>query len=169
MKIIRFGIISVLTLFAIITAISLFIPSHVRISRAVNIRANTDVIADQIGNLNNWKYWYPGFDTATLIPVKFTGAEITAARISSTTTFIEITGRRADAITAEFRSAKNRTAAGGWKLITYPAKDSMTVQWYIDFRLSWVPWEKFLSLTYDKMYGTQMEQGLNNLKKSVER
>ena len=169
MKIIRFGIISVLTLFAIITAISLFIPSHVRISRAVNIHTNTNIILNEIGNLNNWKSWYPGFDTATLIPVTIKGEEVTAARISSSTTFIEITGRRADEITAEFRTAKNRSATSGWKLITYPAKDSLTVQWYLDFRLSWAPWEKFLSLTYDKMYGTQMEQGLHNLKKNVER
>jgi len=169
MKFIRFAIISVLALFAIVTAISLFIPSHVRISRAVNMHGRTDVILNSIGNLNNWKYWYPGFDTATLLPLTIKDNELTAARVSSTTTSIEITGRKANEITAEFRSAKNRTAESGWKIITYPETDSLTVQWYIDFRLRWAPWEKFLSLTYDKMYGTQMEQGLNNLKKNVER
>ena len=169
MKFIRFVIISALTLFAIITAISLFIPSHVRISRAVNMHGRTEDIVNVIGNLNNWKYWYPGFDTTTLEPVTIKGNELTAARVPSTTTSIEITGRSANEITAEFKSAGNRTAVSGWKIITYPEKDSLTVQWYFDFRLRWAPWEKFLSLTYDKMYGTQMEQGLNNLKKNVER
>ncbi|MEJ0105618.1 MAG: hypothetical protein WDO19_24995 [Bacteroidota bacterium] len=57
----------------------------------------------------------------------------------------------------------------GWEAKSYNQSDSLTVQWYLDFKLKWYPWDKFFSLAYDKMYGTQMEQGLKNLKENVER
>jgi hypothetical protein len=168
-KIIRFGLISILLLFTIITAISLFIPSHVRISRAINMNAGHETIFKEIGDLNRWKNWYPGFDTLTIIPVNVKDGNLTEARISSTSTSIIITEKKTDEVIALFNSGNSKSVVSGWRAITYSTKDSLTVQWYLDFRLRWYPWEKFLSLTYDKMYGQQMELGLNNLKKNVER
>ena len=57
----------------------------------------------------------------------------------------------------------------GWKFISHAGSDSATLQWYIDFNLRWYPWEKFASLLFEKSYGAQMEQGLSNLKKIVEK
>jgi ribosome-associated toxin RatA of RatAB toxin-antitoxin module len=168
-KIIRFVLISIFSLFAIITAISLFIPSHVRISRAVNINAESETVLKEISDLNKWKKWYPGFDALTIVPVKEKDGNLTEARISSTSTSIVITARKADEVITQFNSGNNKSIISGWKTITFSSKDSLTVQWYLDFSLRWYPWEKFLSLTYDKMYGGQMEQGLSNLKKNVER
>ncbi|MCW3116765.1 MAG: hypothetical protein JWM28_847 [Chitinophagaceae bacterium] len=169
MKIIRFGLISLLSLFAIITAISLFIPSQVRISRAINMNAEAGTVLNEISDLNKWKNWYPGFDTLTITPVTLKDGNLTEARVSSTLASIVITEKKADEVIAQFNSGSNRSVTSGWKVITYNSSDSLTVQWYLDFRLRWYPWEKFLSITYDKMYGGQMELGLNNLKKNVER
>ena len=169
MKIIRFGLLSVLSLFVVITAITLFIPSHIRISRAVNMNAGSETIMQEIGDLKKWKYWYPGFDTLSIIPVSGTADRLTEARIASTSTTIVLTANGTTEVLAQFNSGNSKPVTGGWKVITYSSNDSLTVQWYLDFSLHWYPWEKFLSLTYDKMYGQQMEQGLKTLKKNVER
>lgn len=169
MKIIRFVLVSILSLFFIITGISLFIPSHVRISRAANMKAESSVVLKEIGDLNHWKNWYPGFDTLTIIPVAEKDGNLAEARIASTTTSVKITEKKTGEVIAQFYTGNGKSVTSGWKTITYSTNDSLTVQWYLDFSLRWYPWEKFLSLTYDKIYGQQMEQGLIRLKKNVER
>ena len=58
MRVIKFALISVVVLFLLVTGISLFIPSHIRISRAINMKADRDDIMDQINDAANWKNWY---------------------------------------------------------------------------------------------------------------
>jgi len=58
---------------------------------------------------------------------------------------------------------KGKPVISGFKTIRHPG-DSLTLQWYMDFKLKWYPWEKFRSLFYENIYGVQMEQGLHNLK-----
>ena len=65
---------------------------------------------------------------------------------------------------AELKNSQHRPVTSGWKCVALPQADSITVQWYIDFKLGWYPWEKFGSLVYEKVYGAPMEQGLGNLK-----
>lgn len=57
----------------------------------------------------------------------------------------------------------------GWQLHRSNPQDSATLQWYMDFHLSWYPWQKFGSLFYENNYGRMMEQGLYNLKREVEK
>ena len=58
---------------------------------------------------------------------------------------------------------KGSSVISGFKTIRHSG-DSLTLQWYMDFKLKWYPWEKFRSLFYENIYGVQMEQGLSNLK-----
>ena len=168
MKVIKLAILSVIFLFAVILVISLFIPSHIRISRAVNLRPSADSIFNKINDLNSWKEWYPGFDTVILEPVAEKDHRLIAARIQQTTTVTIITDKK-DEVQAEFKSGRKEPVTGGWKMLAYNQSDSLTLQWYFDFKVKWYPWEKFFSLAYDKMYGTQMEAGLTNLKKIADR
>ena len=54
------------------------------------------------------------------------------------------------------------------KVIRHQEGDSSTLQWYMDFKLRWYPWEKFKSLFFENIYGFQMERGLENLKQLSE-
>jgi hypothetical protein len=67
MRLIRFGLISFVFLFLLITGISLFIPSHVIISKAINIKSGKDSVMAQLSNAANWKNWQPGMDTSKLL------------------------------------------------------------------------------------------------------
>jgi hypothetical protein len=88
--------------------------------------------------------WYPGADSATSLPV------ITATTDSSVT-----------AITITNAGRKGIT---GWNVMHTAYPGTVTVQWYMDFRLRWYPWEKFSGLLFEKRYGPVMEKGLENLK-----
>lgn len=168
MRVIKLAILSFIFLFAVVLVISLFIPSHIRISRAVNLKPGTDFVLNKINDLNEWKQWYPGFDTMTMEPVVEKDGRLVSARLQKTTTITIVSDKR-DEVLAEFRSGNKKPVVGGWKMMSYHKTDSLTLQWYFDFSIRWYPWEKFFSLAYDKMYGSRMEAGLTNLKKSVER
>ncbi len=154
-------------MFLVVFGISLFIPSHIRISRAVNIKSSADSVLNQISDMNKWKQWYPGFDTMMIEPLSSKEGRLVSGKLAST--IISITESRAGEIKAEFKSGSKNPVLSGWEAKSYNSSDSLTLQWYLDFKLKWYPWDKFFSLAFDKMYGIQMEEGLRNLKKNVER
>ncbi|MBS1654341.1 MAG: SRPBCC family protein [Bacteroidetes bacterium] len=152
-------------LFLLITAISLFIPSHIRISKAINVQTPVDSIFEQIDDIHQWKNWYPPFKNDTLSKLqekKSENGKLVTAVLNNTS--IGLHERKDDEITATMQTADKNPVTSSWKVITYPHSDSTTIQWYLDFKLKWYPWEKFSSLLYEKMYGVQLEEGLANLK-----
>lgn len=169
MKYVRLLVISFLVLFLCITGISLFIPSHVRISRALNITAANDSVMAQVKDASKWKNWYPGLDTAQLLYVtgQVKGVILDASDISKPVTII-IDKTGANEVTAQFTPKKMKPVINGWSTIPYPGGDSLNLQWYMDFQLRWYPWEKFASLLLEKSYGPKMEQGLSRIKTIVE-
>jgi hypothetical protein len=157
MRIFKLIIISFVILFAIITVISLFIPSNIQISKAIQINAPKNSVMAQISDPVNWKNWYPSTD---LIYVDRQGVmldSVTALRIKT---------KKDDEVIANYAGAGSKDISTGWKVI--PAAHSVAVHWYMNFHLSWYPWEKFSSLLLEKRYGPVMEQGLNNLKNYLE-
>ena len=165
MKAIKLAIISFVILFLLVTVISLFIPSNVRISRALQINASKEKVLEQVGNAANWKIWFPGMDTAQLFYVagKVEGMVLN----EKSKRFLAISERNDSAVTAEYKSIKQKKVMMGWNIL--PDRDStVTVQWYMDFTLRWYPWEKFSSILFEKQYGPQMEQGLARMKNLLE-
>ena len=57
MKLIKLVLISAIILFALITALSLLLPSHVRVSRAINISGSREMIYPYLSDLREWKKW----------------------------------------------------------------------------------------------------------------
>jgi len=150
MRIIKLGIISAIFFSLLITGISLFIPSHIRISKAVDINVPKDSIVNQIKDVDHWKKWYPGADTMDL-----SGIKISSVTDSSVIASIEGSGMR--------------KASTGWNFYPSSVPNTVTIQWYMDFHLRWYPWEKFSSLLLEGRYGPMMEKGLSNLKKLLEK
>jgi hypothetical protein len=170
LRILKLALISFIILFLLITGISLFIPSNIRISKAINVNADKSALMEQISDVANWKNWYPGLDSTKPLYVngKMKGV-IFNQNDAKNTVYIKIDKESENEITAEYVNKKRKPIINGWKIISYPAADSLTVQWYMDFRLPWYPWEKFRSLLFEKLYGSRMEQGLTNLKALVEK
>jgi hypothetical protein len=169
MRIIKLAVISIIFLSLLITGISLLIPSHIRISKAINMKAEQDSVMHQISDPSRWKNWYPGLDTAKLLYVwGVVKGIVIDDKDPSHPAYIVMSSKKENEVTAQFIPKKMRPVILVWKTISYSNNDSVTLQWYMDFHLRWHPWEKFASLLLEKSYGTKMEQGLTNLKKIIE-
>jgi hypothetical protein len=148
---IKLAIISFILIFGLITAMSLLIPSQIRISRATNIGANKNYYWNKISDTSRWKEWHPGFMITDSLDH---GRIVQRIPVSSSE----------DEIIYNVQQGEKRPVANGWKFYSFTSTDSLTIQWYMDFKLSWYPWQKFGSLFYESSYGSMMEQGLTNLK-----
>ncbi len=151
MRFIKLAIISFLFFFFLLTAISLFIPSRVRISKAVNIGATPAHILSYIGDTTSWTEWHPLYQQ-----LKNQGRQ----------QHVQTTALAKTDSTVIFRTQYNTQTpiTNGWQVYQFPSADSITLQWYMDFDLKWYPWQKFGSLFYENTYGKIMQQGLENLR-----
>ena len=149
MRIIKLGLISFFFIFLLLTLFSLLFPSQIRISRAANVPNQRDSI---FALLKNEQSWHPAYlDSASRQQMQSLSKTAVEETDSTLVYSLQQTGRK--------------KVINAWVLYGTPASDSLTLQWYMDFNLSWYPWEKFSSLFYEKTYGAMMESGLNNLKK----
>jgi len=151
LRLIKLAIISFLFFFLLLTAISLFIPSRVRISKAVNISPTSSHILSYIGDTATWSEWHP---------------LIQQLKVQSRQQHFRTTQLAKTDSTVIFQTQYNAQTpiTSGWQVYQFPKADSLTLQWYMDFDLKWYPWQKFGSLFYEKTYGTIMQQGLENLR-----
>lgn len=147
----------------------MFIPSEVRISRATNVLATTEEIWKEVDDMRGWNEWNPFFSDVAkdsiLYPDSANG-KATAMEVSGT--IVKWKAVKPDERIATMQKGKQEPLINGWKVITHSGTDSTTLQWYMDFHLHWYPWEKFASLMFERSYGIRIEQGLNNLKKTVQ-
>jgi len=166
-RFIKLAIISVILIFLLFTAISLFIPSHIRISKATDISNTKEAVMDYISNPVKWKEWYPGADS---LPLFFVDGKTKGIMLDSITkAALTITEKNDSSVIATNTGpGVKRQLVTGWKIIPGQNENMVTVQWYMDFKFRWYPWEKFSSLFYENIYGTEMEKGLANLKRVAE-
>jgi hypothetical protein len=157
MRLIKLALISFVIFFGIITAMSLLIPSHIRISKAINMHAPKDSIFSLVANQKQWPRWHPAFQQGHM-PELLQQNKITITPLQTTDTLV----------TMQWQQEGRRPVINGWQLHEFASTDSLTMQWYMDFNLPWYPWEKFGSLFYEKTYGVMMEKGLSNLKQTVQ-
>jgi hypothetical protein len=165
MRIIKLGIISVIVFSLLITGISLFFPSHVRISKAIDITTSKDSLMRQVGDATNWKNWYPGADSLTFF---FVEGKIKGIETDSLHGLV-ITEVNDSAVLARNVGPDSKKGESGWNIFPGRIPNSFTVQWYMDFHLRWYPWDKFSSLLLEKRYGQMMEKGLGRLKAGLEK
>lgn len=157
MRLIKLAFLSLVVFFGIITAMSLLIPSQVRISRAINLSTGDSVLF-LVSNMDQWPRWHPAFQIQNAAKL-LQQHKILITPLLKTDSLVRMQWRQTDRSPVE----------NSWQLHRFAASDSITLQWYMDFKLQWYPWQKFSSLFYEKTYGTMMEQGLQNLKGLVQK
>jgi len=162
MKYVKLLLISVVVFFLIVTGFSLFIPSHVRISRATNIAPDGDSVLQRICDLDKWKTWHPQLATVALKDAVYANDRVIKATANGTRlSVLKCSGAE---VTVQMQKG-NQPINNNWILIKHGTTDSLTLQNFIEFDFKWYPWEKFSSLMLEGSYGPVMEQGLANLKK----
>ena len=155
MRLIKLALASIIFIFLVGTAISLLIPSHIRISKAINLLSPKDSIFVLVANRERWKEWHPAFMAGKDIP-KFPVINIVSKKQVDNEVILVL------------QQGNHSPVPNGWKIYEHASVDSITLQWYMDFNLKWYPWKKFSSLFFENTYGVMMEQGLSNIKKITE-
>jgi uncharacterized protein YndB with AHSA1/START domain len=171
MRFIKLGLISIVVLFLIITAISALIPSSVTITRTINIDAPIDSVYNNINDPNKWSRWLSNSDSA-----KFTitgssvgkGSHVTIDYTGSTNkTDIDILESSPTEIKMLWHTGEAKPLTDDFYLITKPGTP-VTLQWEFIQKVKWYPWEKFSLIFSDKAFGPFMEKSLDNLKQLLE-
>jgi len=160
MRVIKLAILSFIILFVVVTIISLFIPEKITISKATNIAADNNVVYTYIEKLPEWKQWHPALKDLSQNEIQILNDN--SMKVRGTT--INVLERKQEELVTEMVTDGGRPIISGFKILRHQQGDSSTLQWYMDFKLRWYPWEKFRSLFFENVYGVQMEQGLANLK-----
>jgi hypothetical protein len=159
-------LLSILAFALLITFISFFFPSHVRISKAIDINADKDSVWMQLKEPGNWRNWFPQGrqftpyirENGTVEGIEWKKGEV-----------FKIDSVDSNSIKASFGTKTARRGESGWNLFDANVPRTVTVQWYMDFHMRWYPWEKFSTLLLEKRYGPFMEKGLANLKAYLEK
>ncbi|HSB92185.1 MAG TPA: hypothetical protein VLC28_03670 [Flavitalea sp.] len=160
MKFIKLTLISLALLMLLVTVIAMLIPSHVRISRAIDVKGSRENIMKQLGDLRQWRSW-----NEFVVDSMLKSPQYMEKSIQSTGLTVTLQRASGDTVIAEWKN-DHQQLLGGFNLI--PSHDQFVVQWYFDFYQDWYPWEKFASIGFDKQYGPLMENSLSLLKKRVE-
>jgi hypothetical protein len=161
MRALKLFLISAVVIFLLLTGFSLLLPSHVRVSRAINIAAPAQSIRPYMSDLREWKQW-----NKLLADSSITIGSVDSSIIKTNRFDIILLTVGQDSVSTRWEQPNGKVFTGSFSLI--PSGDTTIVQWYFDFHLRWYPWEKFASIIYDDRMGPGMENSLTQLKGLVE-
>jgi polyketide cyclase/dehydrase/lipid transport protein len=121
---------------------------------------------DELSDPARWKDWYPAAHSADLYYENGTIKGLVLDDIKKR--YIVINDIKENEVVAAY-ILPNRKVKTGWLIAPSVARNLVSVQWYMEFHLRWYPWEKFSSFMFEKVYGPQLQQGLDNLKSLLEK
>src|SRR5690349_13560318 len=122
MRFIKLAFISLVFLFIIVTAISLIIPSHIRLSKVVMISPQQDSIFSLIKNKDQWPRWHPSF-------INSANSEI-LSQIN-----VELVVETDSTLQMQWIQPGKKPLNMSWQL--YKDESPGTLQWRIDFYQKW--------------------------------
>lgn len=168
MRFLKLAVISMVILFFIVTAIGLLFPSTVIVSRAIDVNAPKDSVYRLLADVKYWKLWMESAkeNTIQFLSHKTAGAG-TVVKMGSNE--VSVTKSSGTAVETVWKQESGHTQKSGFNLLSSPAQNITTVQWYFEQHLQWYPWERFASMMNDKILGPTMETSLDNLKTVAEK
>src|ERR1700694_5019544 len=133
MRFVKLILISVIVLFAILTALSLVFPSHLRISRAINIGAPKEKVYGVVNDLRTWDSWNKFISGTPLTHVVYSSPSAgKGAFLRSDQLLLTIRESSPDSIKLDWAQVRGKKWEGGFNFLQL-SRDSLTVQWYFDF------------------------------------
>ena len=168
MRFVKFLVLAIVTLFLMLTGLSLLFPSHLRVSRVINVTAPRGKVAAVIGDLRTWEEWNTFIHNTPLTNKHFsTPSKGKGAWLSSDQWTIRELAADSDGIALQWDLKGGKKYQGGFDLLSVNP-DSLTVQWWFNLDFRWYPWEKLGVFVYDRKLGPVMEESLDSLKQFVE-
>jgi predicted PurR-regulated permease PerM len=160
MRYLKLALISTVIFFLLFIGFTLLLPSHVRVSRAININAPIEKINPYIASLDKWQSWNTLLSDSAVTIISVTQTQIKAENLQ-----IILQSNKSDSVFTTWSNATGKSFNSSFSFNS--SAGTTVVQWYFDFQFKW-PWEKFGSLVYDQRMGPGMEKSLAQLKRLVE-
>ena len=133
MRLIRFAIISLILLFIVFFVVSLAIPSHIRISRAIDIIATKKKVFNDINDLKVWDKWNQFTTNSALTNKTFSEPSSgNSAFMKADQINIVITESTLDSVKTKWDQTNAKHFEGGFNIMELRT-GTITVQYYFDF------------------------------------
>ena len=162
-------LIVIFSIIVLLTLISFFLPSMVKVQRTIEINTTSEIVFEQISDFHNWDKWSVWNRLDTAMQKKYYGAE--SGEGAGYEWMSKKTGDGSMMITAsapEDSLLIDLEFAGRGKaqiIFLMKKKDkNVFVSWTMKYNLGWNPLARYMSLMMDKWIGKDFEDGLSNLK-----
>ena len=141
---VRFILVGLIILLAFAGAFTCFLPGRVSVSRDLHISARPETVERFIADTTGWDRWcvWPAGEA----PLRATLVQVQPGDVR-----------------VDYRFRRLLPASGGFTL-TEDDLGGTRVQWTLNFRMRWYPWEKLSGVLMDKVWGTPMDSSLERLK-----
>ena len=172
MKLVKGFLFAVAGLFAMITLVSLLMPSTVVTSKTVVITADRAKIESAIADFSQWKKWHPIFirDSSSVVlsnPPYGVNASATWGQNDKKTELV-ITKIIADAVWINLSHPGENDVKNVLSIFPLDGSNDLQIEWSAITKLKWYPWEKFSGIFVSQLTGPGYEAALNNLKTYLE-
>lgn len=167
-KFLKLIIYSTIILFIAVTLIGLLLPGVTRVSRTKDIEVPADSIRQYIFQIDTWKKWIPGADSATMAITAYDASKRATIMVLGSFT-ITVTGRTDSSIVTKWKSIENPEQTSTITLYPHTDGKSATVNWLFEQPVKWYPWQRLSTMMFEKIFGIPMELGLEKLKAVCEK
>jgi hypothetical protein len=168
MRLIKYAVLAAVTFFLVLTALSLLIPSDVRVARVINVAASPRQVYAAVSDFRAWRGWNDFVSKTPLTNVSYSSPSGgRGAFLRSDQLRIDERDVDSNGVLLNWEMTGGKQFTGGFQFQSVNP-DSLTVQWWFDFHFRWYPWEKLGIFVYDRKLGPAMEESLKGLKRFVE-
>jgi hypothetical protein len=165
---IKYVLLSIVTLFLVLTALSLLFPANLQVARVINVGAPREKIVAAINDLRAWNEWNEFLQGTTLTNKVYSSPSAgKGATLSSDQMIISETAADSNGVLLHWKLKSGKQVDGAIQILAVNA-DSLTVQWSFNLHFKWYPWDKLGVFVYDRKLGPVMEESLTGLKRFVE-
>lgn len=177
MRFIKMFLFVIIGLGIMLTIIGLVIPSSVKISRGIIVDADSIKVYQQLSDVKKWGEWMPWVtddegalvqtSAVTNMPGAFFKWKGLGKNNSGTITLLTLSP---NLITTKYELTEMNDSEGGFRIRTLPNNLSQCeVQWFMEYKLKWYPWERFYGIFLDHIIGSSFDKGLQELKLYLEK
>ena len=160
MRFIKLAVISAIVLSTIVFLISLLLPSNIRVSRAIDIHTSKVQIIPFLQHMEQWDNW-----NEYVKQLPDSGKLVKNSMIISPSLKITMKNVSDSLLQTEWEQGEKKFNSA---YFLFESNGTTVVQWYFDFHLGWLPWQKISGIVYDKQIGPNMEISLAKLKQLAE-
>ncbi|MGQ0835990.1 MAG: SRPBCC family protein [Gammaproteobacteria bacterium] len=156
-----------------LAVIAFFVPRHVRVERALTMRAPPTAVFELVNGFKRFNEFSPWFEHDPRAKYTYTGPESgVGARMEWTSDSVGsgsqeiVKSESPTAVHTKLDFGAQGTAMAVWTI--EPTDDGSRVTWAFETDLGMNPIARYMGLTFEHFIGPDYEKGLANLKKLAE-